>query len=297
MSGKGALVLVVEGVASLALLGWVLVILAFAGEAHRRGVPDVQARLQTLALALGVLPLVAVVGVGTWALLRSRGGGAPLPSWIFGAPAVVLILATVGALGAFRLGGRLGAAASEAEWAASIEELRRAVEAGRASPCALVAQDPRASAADMAACRARIERLVDRAARWAELGHFVAADGRLATFNVSQVGLAAKWDWNAPKIPSPRSPHQAWFIHTYFAVWLEEPGLFAAPEARAKLLTLLNDLDGCTWDEEAREAYRRDVRPLLAARLAAEARWADETPEFRALLESRVATTLDGEAP
>jgi hypothetical protein len=247
--------------------------LAFHGEGSRGHGPGLDGLCLALAAVLCAAPVIAAAWIG------ARRLALPGPAILFWLPLALTIVGAPSAAGLLELAEIRASKAADRRTAADIASIRRQLAAGDSSrACELVNMDPKATPAEMAACRSRVDAAPDAAARWRELQPFVCWNRSFNSWNVQQLGLSAEWDWSTPMIPTVPAADQAWFLKAFFEAWLARPDAFAGDEEVGSLQCKLDDLIRDDWSPEALRVFAAEVLPKVRARLKATPAPAPDTP-------------------
>jgi hypothetical protein len=247
--------------------------LAFHGEGSRGHGPGLDGFCVGLAAALCAAPVIAAVWIGARRLIL------PGPAILFWLPLALTIVGAPSAAGLLELAEVRASKAAHRRTAADIAAIRRHLAAGDASrACELVNMDPKATPAEMAACRSRVDAAPDAAARWRELQAFVCWNRSFNSWNVQQLGLSAEWDWSKPMIPTVPAADQEWFLKAFFESWLARPDALSGDEDVGSLQCKLDDLTKDAWSPDAVRVFAAEVLPKVRARLKATPAPAPGTP-------------------
>ncbi|MFP2925591.1 hypothetical protein ACLESO_10300 [Pyxidicoccus sp. 3LG] len=255
----------VELALSVALLGFALVTLGFAGEAYRHGMTPAHQALNALGILFAALPLFVTLWVSWRRFFSDRPlEGVPLG---LGLPLVACVLCAGACFLSFMAGEWFTSRESEARRQRELAALRAEVEGGaREKSCDLVLLDPAATPEDMRRCRERIESLSTPEARWSELTKFLGETAGFKTWNPKQVGLAPAWDWS--KSLAAVRHDQEWFVRAFYEAWLARPDALQSVEELERLRGCLRHGTRYSgWTPAAVEVLRSQVVPELSRRL------------------------------
>lgn len=294
-----ALIVLLELALGIALIGFILMGLAFTGEAYRNGLTPVHQAFVGIALVMAVLPAIVTLVVA-WKRFASATRPEGIPLWI-GLPLLVLVLCAGLSVLALQQGEKSAARTWQAAREADRRALRAKVDGGaRELSCDLVLEDFAATPDDMARCRARIESLADPVERWSEMKKFTDDWRGFHSWNPAQLGFTTEWDWNRTLIAVRHD--QEWFLPAFYETWLARPDALQTKEDRAQLLACIEASGSWRgWKPAVSDAFVTTILPALQERLAAESiRFPpgdDEKQTLEHALEKSRARFKDARAP
>lgn len=260
--------LIGSGIASIATIWAISMLFAYQGEAYRDPeVPDIQSKLQLLALLIALTPAILTSILAFRWLVYSV-----MPS--LGLAYLPIAFGVIAGFTSYRLfeagyqkgsSGRSKMIEKKAEQKAeSVKNIRKKLADGQVSPCALLSEDPNASYEDFEKCRSHIDSLNSPEQRFREELHLLSGNFfEIRAFPSNK------------NLQFLKERDETWLLHSVFKDFFATHQSLEDEAARTKLLHLLQNLFE-QWSNASVSTVVQEYFPVLKSRLINEAQWTDD---------------------